>query len=113
MRTRPRPHPLARASCPRTGRPPSRASHAVLPGITRTVNRESSDTEAVVRMRHASLRGSGSGARVPGLGVRPAQLQTRVGRTVPSLRVASPRGPRFPPLRLFAWLLLTFEKHSH
>lgn len=101
MRTRPRPHPLARASCPRTGRPPSRASHAVLPGITRTVNRESSDTEAVVRMRHASLRG------------RPAQLQTRVGRTVPSLRVASPRGPRFPPLRLFAWLLLTFEKHSH
>lgn len=65
MRTRPRPHPLARASCPRTGRPPSRASHAVLPGITRTVNRESSDTEAVVRMRHASLRGSGSGARRP------------------------------------------------
>lgn len=65
MRTRPRPHPLARASCPRTGRPPSRASHAVLPGITRTVNQESSDTEAVVRMRHASLRGLGSGARRP------------------------------------------------
>lgn len=63
MRTRPRPHPLARASCPRTGRPPSRASHAVLPGITRTVNRESSDTEAVVRMRHASLRGSASAPR--------------------------------------------------
>lgn len=108
MRTRPRPHPLARALCPRTGRPPSRASHAVLPGITRTVNRESSDTEAVVRMRHASLRGSGSGARRP-----PRATADGVGRTVPSLRVASPRGPRFPPLRLFAWLLLTFEKHSH